>query len=34
MNRVNLAGQGAEVEGLLKDPVTGQADVPRALEGP
>jgi hypothetical protein len=31
---VYLAGEAAEVEGLLEDPVTGQADVARALEGP
>lgn len=29
-----LAGEGAEVEGLLKDSVTGQANVSRALERP
>ena len=29
-----LAGEGAEVEGLLEDPVTGQANVSRALERP
>jgi len=29
-----LAGEGAEVEGLLEEPVTGEADVARALERP
>ena len=29
-----LAGEAAEVEGLLEDPVAGEADVAGALEGP
>lgn len=29
-----FAREAAEVEGLLEDPVTGQADVAGALEGP
>jgi hypothetical protein len=31
---VYLAREAAEVEWLLEDPVTGQADVAGALEGP
>lgn len=31
---MDLALEGAEVEGLLKDPVTVEADVGRALAAP